>query len=130
MTVCSCHVTYAFESESTLYSCLNVKELLARSSQALLPVCGKIFERIIFNSLHEYVEEKKLLSVHQSGFRSNNSCVNQLLSIVHNLHKAFDAYPTLETHGVFLDMSIRLLIKSGTKGKYSNSSQLGFQILC
>ena len=28
-TVCSCHVTYAFESESTLYSCLNVKELLA-----------------------------------------------------------------------------------------------------
>ena len=30
-TVCSCHVTYAFHSESTLYSCLNVKELLARS---------------------------------------------------------------------------------------------------
>ena len=29
-TVCSCHVTYAFESESTRYSCLNVKELLAR----------------------------------------------------------------------------------------------------
>ena len=25
------HVTYEFESESTLYSCLNVKELLARS---------------------------------------------------------------------------------------------------
>ena len=30
-TVCSCHVMYAFHSESTLYSCLNVKELLARS---------------------------------------------------------------------------------------------------
>ena len=29
MTVCSCHVTYAFQSESTLYSCLNVKEILA-----------------------------------------------------------------------------------------------------
>ena len=29
-TVCSCHhVTYAFQSESTLYSWLNVKELLA-----------------------------------------------------------------------------------------------------
>ena len=27
--VCSCHVTYAFQSESTLYSCLKVKELLA-----------------------------------------------------------------------------------------------------
>ena len=31
VTVCSHHVTYAFQSESTLYSCLNVKELLARS---------------------------------------------------------------------------------------------------
>ena len=30
-TVCSCHVTYRFQSESTLYSCPNVKELLAQS---------------------------------------------------------------------------------------------------
>ena len=29
MTVYSVHVTYAFQSESTLYSCLNVKEILA-----------------------------------------------------------------------------------------------------
>ena len=31
LTVCSCHVTYMFQSESTFYSCLNVKELLAQS---------------------------------------------------------------------------------------------------
>ena len=31
LTVCSCHVTYTFQSESTLYSCLHVKELLALS---------------------------------------------------------------------------------------------------
>ena len=30
-----CHVTYAFQSESTLYSCLNVKELLARSRREI-----------------------------------------------------------------------------------------------
>ena len=29
LTVSSHHVTYVFQSESTLYSCLNVKELLA-----------------------------------------------------------------------------------------------------
>ena len=29
--VCSFHVTYAFQSASTLYSCLNVKELFAQS---------------------------------------------------------------------------------------------------
>ena len=31
LTICSCHVTYTFQSESSLYSCLNVKELLTRS---------------------------------------------------------------------------------------------------
>ena len=32
ITLCSYHVTYVFQSESTLYSCLNVRELLARNS--------------------------------------------------------------------------------------------------
>ena len=31
LIVCSCHVTYAFQSKSTLYSYLTVKELFARS---------------------------------------------------------------------------------------------------
>ena len=72
---------------------------------SLLPICEKIFQRIIFNSLYKYVEENRLLSVHQSGFCSNDSCVNRLLSIVCNLDKTLVAYPTLETCGLFLDMS-------------------------
>ena len=55
---------------------------------SLLPICGKIFERLIFNSLFEYLEKYKLLSAHQSGFRVNDSCVDQLLSIVHNIYTA------------------------------------------
>ena len=35
MTVCSSHVKYAFQSESTLYSSLNVKELLAQSRRKI-----------------------------------------------------------------------------------------------
>ena len=31
LTICSYHITYAFQSESTLYDYLNVKELLARN---------------------------------------------------------------------------------------------------
>ena len=31
LTTCFCHVKYAFQSESTLYVCLNVKEILARN---------------------------------------------------------------------------------------------------
>ena len=35
LTVCYCHVMYAFQSESTLYSCLNVKERLAWSRREI-----------------------------------------------------------------------------------------------
>ena len=38
-------------------------------------------------------------------FRPNHSRTNQLLCIFHNLYSAFDADPTLEVRGVFLDMS-------------------------
>ena len=35
LTVCSSHVTYPFGSECTLYSCLNLKELLAQSGRKI-----------------------------------------------------------------------------------------------
>ena len=35
LTVCSCHATYTFQSGSTLYSCLNVKEILAQSTSKI-----------------------------------------------------------------------------------------------
>ena len=68
-----------------------------------MSICRKTFERLIFNLLYEYFGHK-LLSADQSGFRANESCVNQLLSIVHNIYTAFDAYPTLESCSAFLDM--------------------------
>ena len=70
-----------------------------------MSVFGKIFEKLIFISLFEYLDEHKLVSEHQSGFGPNDSCTNQLLSMVHDIHTDFDADPTLEVPGVFLDMS-------------------------
>ena len=46
-----------------------------------------------------------MLSIHQSGFRPGDSCVHQLISIVHKIYNAFDANPSLEVRGVFLDIS-------------------------
>ena len=45
------------------------------------------------------------LSVHQSGFGPGDSCVHQFTSIVHDIYNAFDANPSLEVRGVFLDIS-------------------------
>ena len=68
---------------------------------SLLPICRKL----MFNSLFEYLENNNLLNPHQSGFRPGDSCVHQLLSIIFDIYKSFDANPSLEVRGIFLDMS-------------------------
>ena len=72
---------------------------------SLFPICGKICGRILFNPIFEYLEKHSLLCPNQSGFRSFDSCENQLLSIVHDIHANLDQHPTLETRANFLDIS-------------------------
>ena len=79
---------------------------------SLLPICNKNFEKIIFNSLFEYLEDNKLLNCNQSGFRSGDSCVHQLLSITHEIYKSFDTNPSIEARGVFWTY-LKPLIESG-----------------
>ena len=70
---------------------------------SLLPVCGKIFEKLIFNEMFKFFIENNLISPNQSGFKPGDSCINQLLSITHDFYKSFDR--TYEVRGVFLDIS-------------------------
>ena len=72
---------------------------------SLLPICGKIFERIIFNPIFEYLEKNSLLCPNQSGFRPFDSCENQLLSIIHDIYTNFDQHPALQMRANFLDIS-------------------------
>ena len=50
-----------------------------------------------------YLIANKLLSDKQSGFRSGDSDINQLLSITHDTYNAFEHHH--DTHAVFLDIS-------------------------
>ena len=52
---------------------------------SLLPIFGKIFEKIIFNKIYNFLLEEKLLNPNQSIFRPSGSCINQLLSITHEI---------------------------------------------
>ena len=70
-----------------------------------LPIFGKILERLILNSLFEFLQENNLLNQNQSGFRPSDSCEYQLLSIVHDIYASFDCNPTRDVRGVFLDTS-------------------------
>ena len=69
----------------------------------LLPVCGKFLERSMFNEMFKFFIENELTSSNQSGFESGNSCVNQLVSITHEIYKSFNKGH--EVRGVFLDTS-------------------------
>ena len=71
---------------------------------SLLPICSKIFEKVIFNWLFKYLDDNNLLTSNQSGFRPGDSCVHQLLSITHEIYKAFDANPSLDVRGFFPDL--------------------------
>ena len=46
-----------------------------------------------------------MLSKYQSGFRPGDSCIYQLLAITHDIFLSFDSSRSLETCGVFLDIS-------------------------
>ena len=70
---------------------------------SLLPIRGKIFKRLIFNEKFIYFSTNKLIFKNQSGFQPGNSCINQLLSITHEIFTSFDN--GLEVRSVFLDIS-------------------------
>ena len=68
----------------------------------------------------------------QSGFIKGDSCVSQLVSITHSIHENLDANPSLDTKGIFLDMSKAfdkvwhegLIYKLRSYGVQSNSINL------
>ena len=44
----------------------------------------------MFNGMFNFFIENELISSNQSGFKPGNSCVNQLMSVTHEIYKSFD----------------------------------------
>ena len=64
---------------------------------SLLPICGKIFEKIIFNNLCSYLNANTLISKYQSGFRQGDSTTNQLINYLFNqIHQALESSKFLD----------------------------------
>ena len=94
-------------------------------SVSLLPICGKILERL-FNEMFRFLIENNLAFLNQSGFKWGNSCINQLLSIKHEVYKSSN--DGFDVWDVFIDTSkafdkvwregiIFKLNQNGTSGK-------------
>ena len=81
----------------------NKQELKNYHPISLLPISSKIFERLLYDSMFKFITENNLMSLNQSGFKPGDSCVNQLLSITHQIFQFLDNGH--EVRSVFLDMS-------------------------
>ena len=68
---------------------------------SLLSCVGKVLERIIASRLSKYMEEKKMFSNSQSGFRSHRMTTEQLLRLSEQSHIGFKKQQT--TAALFLD---------------------------
>ena len=53
---------------------------------SLLPICSKLFEKIIFNNIYNFLNSSALLTKNQSGFRPGDSTINQLFNVVNDIH--------------------------------------------
>ena len=54
----------------------NKQELKNYRPISLLPVSGKIFERLLYNSMFKFFTDNNLISQNQSGFKPGDSCTN------------------------------------------------------
>ena len=55
--------------------------------------------KLMFSEMFGFFIENKLISSNQSGFKPGDFCINQLLSIIHEIYSSFDE--GLEVRSVF-----------------------------
>ena len=63
-----------------------------------------MFERVMYNSLFNYFQSNRLFAPSQSGFFPGDSCIAQLLSIIHEIQTDFDENIAVDVKRVFLDI--------------------------
>ena len=68
----------------------------------LLPIFGKVLERIILKEMFLFFIKNKLIAANQSGIKPGDSCINQLIAITHEIYQSFDE--GYKVHGIFVDI--------------------------
>ena len=67
-----------------------------------LPTVSRLFEKVLYDQLYQYLDENKLLYLHRSGFRSLHSCATCLLKSTNDWYTDIDRGNV--TAVVFIDL--------------------------
>ena len=70
---------------------------------SLLPILGKVMERIMTERITLYMIDKGLLNKFQYGFQKKKSCVHQVLRLSEHINRWFNAKPSGRTIAVLID---------------------------
>lgn len=74
---------------------------------SLLPIIGKIMEKVIASKIRMHLEDEEILSNAQFGFRRQHSCLHPILILLHDCYKALDSGQVM--HVVSLDINSAFL---------------------
>ena len=66
-------------------------------------ICAKIMEQIIYHSIMDHLNQNNILIENQHGFRSNHSCVTQLITLTEDISSALDHQKQIDI--ILLDLS-------------------------
>lgn len=80
----------------------NIKDL---SPVSLLRICGKMFKIVFFKKTFNFFSNNKLISKNPYSFQYSDYCINQLLSINHEMFTSFDKGWISNVTIDFLDIS-------------------------
>ena len=69
----------------------------------MLPFFSKILKRIVYNRLHQYLTENKILCPKQFGFQTRRSTEHAIVQLVDQILESFEY--NKYTLGVFIDLS-------------------------
>ena len=72
---------------------------------SLLPIFGKIYERIIFKELFNHFHQNQFFAKCQSSFLPGDLCISQLLSNVPEINSSFECDLTVDVSVVLIDIS-------------------------
>ena len=115
--------TGAFPSEWTKGNILtkkgDKKNLENYRSVSLLPICGKFFERLIFNEMFSFFLAKNLLAPNQSDFKLGDSLISFYQLLMRFIHLLMMDLKLEVFSWIYLKPSI----KSAIKGLYLNFSK-------